>query len=240
MFCPYCGYQLKDDYIFCKNCGKRVDDYALSSARDPSKPEKTQTTKTTRPPTPEAELERAPKVQDNASSKQSTAKTTTLPPPPPPEFFETVLAGFTSADMMRPGSMGYGIYITNKRILGVKKPEQFAKALGGYIAGAVIGKLVGFEAPWAVSNALARNLTNDENFHMLGELEKNKDIDINKNDITLVQLKEPFFTQLGYLAIFVHGQQKTETIIKFGKDKTFEMLKEMLKAYFPNVLRTTI
>jgi hypothetical protein len=38
---------------------------------------------------------------------------------------------------------------------------------------------------------------------------------------------------LGYLAIFVHGEKKTETIIKFGKDKTFEMLKDMLKAYFP-------
>jgi len=188
MFCPYCGYQLKEDYIFCKNCGKRVEDDIPPSARTQSRPAKAQTTKTTRSPKPEPEVESIQGVRDNASPKQSTAKTTALTPPPPSEGFENVLAGFTSVDMIRPGSIGYGIYITNRRILGVKKPGQFTKALGGYIAGAVIGKLVGFEAPWAVSNALARSLTNDENSHILAELEKSKDIDINRSDITLVQL----------------------------------------------------
>ncbi len=26
--------------------------------------------------------------------------------------------------------MGYGIYITDRRVIGIKKPDQFAKAVG--------------------------------------------------------------------------------------------------------------
>jgi hypothetical protein len=110
----------------------------------------------------------------------------------------------------------------------------------GAIAGAIIGKMIGFEAPWAVSSALSRNLTNDETMRFLMELERNKDFELNRQDITLVQLKEPFFTQLGYVAFFVRGETKTELVIKFGKDKVFEMLRDMFKAHFPRVLKTTI
>ncbi len=114
----------------------------------------------------------SPKIESTTPSK---VKSTTSPIE---SGRETVLAGLTSADMARPGSLGYGIYITDKRVIGVKKPEQFAKMVGGAIAGAVIGKLIGFEAPWAVSSALGRNLSNDENLHLLSELEKNKDFEV--------------------------------------------------------------
>jgi len=55
-----------------------------------------------------------------------------------------------------------------------------------------------------------------------------------------VQLKEPFFTELGQLAIFVRGEKTTNIAIKFSKDNVYEMLKEMFKTHFPQVLHTTI
>jgi hypothetical protein len=94
--------------------------------------------------------------------------------------------------MARPGSLGYGIYITNKRVIGIKQPSQFAKAVGGAIAGAVMGAVLGFEAKWTVSSTLGRKLSNEENRVLLAELEKNKDIELNNQDITLIQLKETF------------------------------------------------
>ena len=220
MFCPYCGYQMKDDHLFCRKCGRKVENDTESKA------ESSQTTL-------KGSKTRARDTIPKADSGQTTQ---TVPKAVP----EIVLAGFSSADMVRPGSIGYGVYITNKRVIGIKKPEQFAKAVGGAIAGAVIGKMLGFEAPWAVSSALGRNLTNDETMHLLAELEKNKDFEVDRRDITLVQLKEPFLIDLGHLAIFVKGEKTTNYAIKFSKENVFEMLKEMFKTHFPQIFQTMI
>jgi hypothetical protein len=229
LFCPYCGSPMRDDHLFCMNCGKRVERIT------------TQDTKT-------VATQQISAAQSNTQSNKAPPKVSekTLPKaeaPPSKEpgiTPEIVLAGFSSAEMVRPGSLGYGIYITNKRVIGTKAPGQFAKAVTGAIAGAVIGKMIGFEAPWAVSNALGRNLTNDETIHLLSELEKVKDFEVQNKDITLIQLKEPFFTELGQLAIFVNNEKTTNYAVKFGKDKTFEILKEMFSAYFPKILKTLI
>jgi len=211
---------MKDDHLFCRKCGRKVENDTESKA------ESSQTTL-------KGSKTRARDTIPKADSGQTTQ---TVPKAVP----EIVLAGFSSADMVRPGSIGYGVYITNKRVIGIKKPEQFAKAVGGAIAGAVIGKMLGFEAPWAVSSALGRNLTNDETMHLLAELEKNKDFEVDRRDITLVQLKEPFLIDLGHLAIFVKGEKTTNYAIKFSKENVFEMLKEMFKTHFPQIFQTMI
>jgi hypothetical protein len=229
LFCPYCGKPMREDHLFCMNCGKKVErstpnaNGSATSQQDSATPSKTQFKKTPQN-----------KITNNIPQSEPN-------PGRAPEIVpEIVLAGFSSAEMVRPGSLGYGIYITNKRVIGTKAPGQFAKAVSGAIAGAIIGKIIGFEAPWAVSNALGRNLTNDETLHMLSELDKVKDFEVQNKDITLIQLKEPFFTQLGQLAIFVNGEKTTNIAVKFGKDKTFEVLKEMFSTNFPKVLQTLI
>jgi hypothetical protein len=139
--------------------------------------------------------------------------------------------------MARPGSLGYGIYITDRRVIGIKKPDQFTKAVGGTIAGAVIGKMIGFEAPWAVSSALGRNLSNNENMHLLAELDKSKDFEVFNRDITLVQIKEKGLIDPGQLAIFLRGAQTTDIAIALRTERVVENLKELIQAHFPKVLR---
>ena len=229
MFCPYCGNPMREDHLFCMNCGKRVEKITLNEAD----------TKTRHQPL-SPQLNTQPTKASPKTVEKTQPKIIAQPRKEPEIIPEIVLAGFSSAEMVRPGSLGYGIYITNKRIIGTKAPGQFAKAVTGAIAGAVIGKMIGFEAPWAVSNALGRNLTNDETIHLLSELEKVKDFEVQNKDITLIQLKEPFFTELGQLAIFVNNEKTTNYAVKFGKDKTFEVLKEMFSANFPKVLKTLI
>ena len=159
----------------------------------------------------------------------------------PPELNETspesVIGGLASADMVRPGSFGYGIYITDRRVIGTKKPDQFIKSVGGAIAGAAIGIVLGFEAPWAVSSALGRSLSDDENIHLLTELEKKKDFEAYNKDITLIQLKSPGLVSLGQLAIFLRGEKTTNIAIAFGKEKVFENLKTMFQTHYPKVLK---
>lgn len=174
-------------------------------------------------------VERASSTLARSSSSTPTVSETTP---------ESVVGGLASSDMARPGSLGYGIYITDGRVIGVKKPEQFAKSVGGAIAGAVIGKMLGFEAPWAVSSALGRSLSSDENTHILGELEKNKDFEAYKKDITLVQLKSPGLVKLGQLAIFLRGEKTTNIAVSLRTQKVYEKLKEMFQSHYPQVLRT--
>jgi hypothetical protein len=226
-----------EDHLFCGVCGKRVERPPSTLTRGGSKPGEVS------PSPPAKGSSKVPaKVASATSPKvESTAplkvESTTLPKE---SDKETVLAGLSSADMARPGSLGYGIYITDRRIIGVKKPEQFAKMVGGAIAGAVIGKLIGFEAPWAVSSALGRNLSSDDNLHLLSELEKNKDFEVYIRDITLVQLKEAGIINPGQLAFFVGGAKTTDIAISLRNDKVVDSLKDMLKVHFPQVLKIVV
>jgi hypothetical protein len=226
-----------EDHLFCGVCGKRVERPPSTLTRGGSKPGEVS------PSPPAKGSSKVPaKVASATSPKvESTAplkvESTTLPKE---SGKETVLAGLSSADMARPGSLGYGIYITDRRIIGVKKPEQFAKMVGGAIAGAVIGKLIGFEAPWAVSSALGRNLSSDDNLHLLSELEKNKDFEVYIRDITLVQLKEAGIINPGQLAFFVGGAKTTDIAISLRNDKVVDSLKDMLKVHFPQVLKIVV
>ena len=208
-----------EDHLFCGVCGKRVE--RPSSTLSQAKPKPNDS-----PPQPSAKNNPTPptKVETTTPIQNESAK-------------ETVLAGISSADMARPGSLGYGIYITDRRVIGVKKPEQFTRAIGGAIAGAIIGKLIGFEAPWAVSSALGRSLTSDENLHMISELEKNKDFEVNRRDITLVQLKEAGLINPGQLAFFVGGAKTTDLAISLRTSRVVDSLNELLKAHFPKVLK---
>ena len=226
-----------EDHLFCGVCGKRVERPPSTLTKGGSKPGEVS------PSPPAKGSSKVPAKAASATSPkvESTAPLKVESPTPSKESGkEMVLAGLSSADMARPGSLGYGIYITDRRIIGVKKPEQFAKMVGGAIAGAVIGKLIGFEAPWAVSSALGRNLSSDENLHLLSELEKNKDFEVYIKDVTLVQLKEAGIINPGQLAFFVGGAKTTDIAISLRNNKVVDSLKELLKVYFPQVLKIVV
>ena len=237
MYCPYCGAEMFEDNLFCGICGKKVERPPSTLTKGESKPREASPSPLTKGNSKgpaKVESAKSPKVESRTPSQVES------PTPPIESGKETVLAGLSSADMARPGSLGYGIYITDRRVIGVKKPEQFAKMVGGAIAGAVIGKLIGFEAPWAVSSALSRNLSSDENLHLLSELEKNKDFEVNIKDLTLVQLKEAGIINPGQLAFFVGGAKTTDIAISLRNDKVVDSLKELLKVHVPRVLKIVV
>jgi hypothetical protein len=220
VFCPYCGSPMNEDHLYCMSCGKRVE--RITSPTTNTTPPSTKTTP------PKSEI----KPLQNKTTYQAPVQAETLN--------EYVVGGFSSADMARPGSLGYGIYITNKRVIGIKQPGQFAKAVGGAIAGAVMGAVLGFEAKWTVSSTLGKKLSNEENRVLLGELEKSKDIELNNQDITLIQLKETFLINPGQLAFFLKGAQKTDITISLATDEVVNSLKELFKEHFPKVLKVVI
>src|SRR2546428_13561420 len=103
---------------------------------------------------------------------------------------EEYLGGLESGRMVKAGGIaGYGVYVTTRRIIGVKSRRALFKQL----AGAPLGGLVGA--------ALGARLSRDERVRLISELEQKKDLEIERNDISGIELKKPSFTHRGHLFI---------------------------------------
>lgn len=216
-YCPYCGIPMGADHAYCASCGKKVERTTL------------QTTSTASPPPKlERDMSMSEVTLDPAASRPSYRADTSN---------EYVVGGFTSSDMARPGSLGYAIYITNRRIIGIKKPGLFAKAMGATVAGTVMGAVLGVGTKWTVRNTLGRELTPEENRALLAELERSKDIELMNKDVTLIQLKRKFFTNPGQIAFFLRGAQRTDITISLANDDVVEDLRTLFTEHFPRVLK---
>ena len=216
-YCPYCGAPMRADHTFCGSCGKKVERIA------------SQKTSTTSPPSKnESDMRTSELTLDPAANQPSHRADV------PNEY---VVGGFTSSDMARPGSLGYAIYITNRRIIGVKKPGLFAKAVGATVAGTVMGAVLGLGTKWTVRNSLGRDLTSEENRALLAELERSKDIELMNQDVTLIQLKRKFFTNPGQIAFFLRGTQQTDITISLANDEVVDDLRKLFTEHFSRVLK---
>lgn len=152
------------------------------------------------------------------------------PPPPPPmradswtqgmstEAEEHLLGGLTSGNLHVKGrtTFGYGIYATNRRIIGVKSMK------GLWASG-----LFGFAGLWVGRT--------DQSAKVIAELETKKDLEIRKENILQMQMKKPQRTRVGYLNILlISGGNITVTI---AEKKHFEVLKNLMAAFHPQGLR---
>jgi hypothetical protein len=216
-YCPYCGNPMEADHAYCASCGKKVVRTVPPNTSIASPPSKN-----------ESEMRISEVTLDPAENQPSHRADVSN---------EYVVGGFTSSDMARPGSLGYAIYITNRRIIGVKKPGLFAKAMGATVAGTVMGAVLGLGTKWTVRNSLGRDLTSEENRALLTELERSKDIELMNQDVTLIQLKRKFFTNPGQIAFFIKGAQRTDITISLANDEVVEDLRTLFTEHFPRVLK---
>lgn len=135
----------------------------------------------------------------------------------------TRLAGFKGA--LRAGH-GYGIYVTDKRIVGA---EQDPKGLLGRLTlGSMLGeKGLGYRPRPGECSV-------EENIEALKELERIKDVEIRKEDITEIILKPPRLFLSGEFRVKASG--KEVSIIGIPK-MGFYRLKEVLSKFYPSTLR---
>jgi hypothetical protein len=208
---------MKDDHLYCMSCGRKVERVNTQQPRN-------------------ARVD-APSIPQFKTPEKIA---TPLTPTQPNVSDEYLVGGYSSADMARPGSLGYGIYITNQRVIGVKQPGKFAKEVGANVAGALMGAVLGVGVKWSMSSTLGSKLSPQENRALLEELERNKDIELKNRDISLIQLKETFLVNPGQLAFFLNGAQKTNITISLANDDTVNNLKELFMEHFPKVLKMTI
>lgn len=139
---------------------------------------------------------------------------------------EHLLGGLTSGNLHVKGrvTFGYGIYATNRRIIGVKSMKGLASGL------LAVGLLPGLAGLW-----IGRK---DQSAKVIAELEAKKDLEVRKENILQIQMKKPqgtAFIRGGYLNILLmSGGSITVTIVD---KKEFEVLKNLMAAFHPQGLR---
>ena len=132
---------------------------------------------------------------------------------------EVYLGGFSSPNLKRGLIKGYGIYATSHRIIGVKHRA-------GVLAGAMLGGLVG---------AAVISASKDNSVKQIQELERKKDFEIFKDQISGIEVKKPKALSGGHIQITSKNTEQTK-ISLYGK-KEFEAIKELLNAFHPSVLK---
>ena len=137
---------------------------------------------------------------------------------------EVYLGGFESANLTRGFMGGYGIYATNKRIIGVKGIG--AKERGVMIAGAVGG---------VVGSALQKKLADDKSAKMIQELDEKKDFEISIDQISQIEIKKGSFMKKGQLMITPKSGDSI-TIKVYGNNE-FSMTRDLMQSFSQELVK---
>ncbi len=136
---------------------------------------------------------------------------------------EEYIGGLESGRMLRAGGIaGYGIYATTRRLIGVKS----RKALFKQMAGAPLGGLI-----TAVAGA---RLSRDESARVISELEEKKDLEVQRDDISGLELKKPSFTSRGHMVIETVSGDPVK--ILFADKGDFQKVVTLMQAFRPEVV----
>ena len=124
------------------------------------------------------------------------------------------------------GTMGYGVYATNKRIFGCRNSSIIAKSYGALFLGGVIAHTI---------LDTTSQVFKDDSKKNIEELERNKDFEAKKEDIVLIEWKKVSLWDGGRLSI--KTKSKEEFIIGGDGKQEFEYLLSLMQTFYPEVLK---
>jgi hypothetical protein len=140
---------------------------------------------------------------------------------------EVFLGGVSSSKMIKvPGNgreilttafSGYGIYATNKRIIGTKSTK-----LG-------MTRLIPFGTLMTVRNDESKNFE---------ELDRSKDIEIFKNEISRIELIPREFMKTDAGISIYNNNSEIILRIAFANDTDFENIKQLMNNFYPELFQT--
>ena len=101
---------------------------------------------------------------------------------------EMFLGGFASGFLARGFHVGYGLYFTTSRVIGIDVGRGGGGALGGTMAGFIDGQLMPTISP-------------EESDKVIGQLEGMKEFDIAKDQISRIEIEKPGLLGTGHITI---------------------------------------
>jgi hypothetical protein len=141
------------------------------------------------------------------------------------EDSEMFLGGFAGGFLARGLThIGYGIYFTTSRLIGIDLGANGGGALGGTLAGFIHGELM-------------PKLSSEESAKTITDLEQMKEFEIEKDQISQIELKKPGLLGTGHIVI-TPKEGKPEKITLRHRI-AYDRLITLTKAFSPEVVRSS-
>jgi hypothetical protein len=145
---------------------------------------------------------------------------------------EQYLGGMASANMKKGLMSGYGIYATDRRIIGTKKRSGVLK---GFLVASALGGKAGTVKGNILRGALAQAFTKNESAKQIQDLEKNKDFDIYKENIAEIEIKKSGAMHGGHIK--VKPKQGKEIEVSMHGREEFGHMVDLMRAFYPEALK---
>jgi hypothetical protein len=141
---------------------------------------------------------------------------------------ETFIGGFMSGFLSRGflgARVGYGLYFTTSRLIGVDPGSHGGSELTGTMAG-------------YIQNELMPSLTEDQNAKVIEELDRVKDFELAKDQIKQIELKNAGSFGVGFGRIKLVPLSGSPRSIQLRSRIAYDRLLQLTKAFSPEIVRT--
>jgi hypothetical protein len=134
---------------------------------------------------------------------------------------EMFLGGFASGFLAKGFNIGYGLYFTTRRVIGIDLGSGGGGALGGTMAGFIDGQLMPTVSP-------------EESDKVIGQLEAMKDFDIPKEQISRIEIKKPGLLGSGHVTITPSDGRPVK--ISLRHRIAYDRIMQLTRAFSPELV----
>ena len=141
---------------------------------------------------------------------------------------ETFIGGFMSALLSRGFlgmRVGYGLYFTTARLVGVDPGAHGGSLLTGAMAGYIEGQLT-------------PKLSEEESAKVIAELDRVKDFELAKEQIKQIELKNAGSLGIGFGRVTIVPITGSSRSIQVRSRIAYDRLLQLTQAFSPDLLRT--
>jgi len=135
------------------------------------------------------------------------------------------LGGFASGFLARGLThIGYGIYFTTSRLIGIDVGANGGGALGGAMAGFIHGELM-------------PQLSREESVKTITDLERMKEFEMEKNQISRIELKKPGLLGTGHIVITTREGKPEKITLRHRI--AYDRLMTLTQAFSPELVSSS-
>lgn len=137
---------------------------------------------------------------------------------------EMFVGGFASGFLARGFHIGYGIYFTTSRLIGIDLGSHGGGALGGALAGFIEGQLM-------------PSLSPEESARVIEELDRIKEFDMGKDQIRRIEIKKPGLLGSGHLEITPNNGKPVKITLRHRI--AYDRLMTLTQAFSPEIVSSS-
>lgn len=138
-------------------------------------------------------------------------------------YGELFLGGFASGFLSRGITrIGYGIYFTTNRLIGIDLGKNGGGALGGTMAGFIHGELM-------------PQLSSEDSAKTIMDLDRIKDFEMEKDQISRIELKKPGMFGSGHIVITPKEGRPEKITLRHRI--AYDRLLTLTQAFSPEIVR---